>query len=68
MSFECKNVTPYSGFVCSTMLANDYPSMLRGGGLFFRRGGDGGRTIALRNHAKVCVSEGAPRVRACAEE
>ena len=36
MSFECENVTPYCGFVCSTMLANDYPSMLRGGGLFFR--------------------------------
>ena len=33
-----------------------------GGGLFFHRGGYGVRTIALRNHAKVCVSEGAPRL------
>ena len=31
-----------------------------GGGLFFYRGGYGGRPIALRNHAKVCVSKGAP--------
>ena len=33
-----------------------------GEGLFFHRGGYGGRPIAFRNHAKVCVSEGAPRL------
>ena len=33
-----------------------------GGGLFFYRGGYGGRPIALRNRAKVCVFAGAPRL------
>ena len=31
------------------------------GAFFFHRGGYGGRPIALRNRAKVCVFAGAPR-------
>ena len=38
-----------------------------GGGLFFHRGGYGGRPIALRNHARVCVFKGAPRLGAGCE-
>ena len=63
-TFECEGVTPYSGFACAALLANDTPPVCPGGGLFFRRGGYGGRTTALRNHGKVCVFEGAPHGRA----
>ena len=38
-----------------------------GGGLFFYRGGYGGRPIALRNNARVCVFKGAPRLGAGCE-
>ena len=61
-TFECEIAPPYNGFACSAMLATDNPPTLRGGGLFFRRGGYGGRTVALRNRRKVCVFEGAPRL------
>ena len=60
--FEGEIVTPYGGFACSAMLDNDEAPVRCGGGLFFHRGGCGERPIALRNHAKVFVSEGAPRL------